>query len=142
MIKQLTVFLANEQGRLSSVCRALADAGINVHALVLADTAEYGVARFLCDRPEAAARELERRGYRARTVDVLGVYVADRAGGLVEVLDALGEHKVNIEYLYCISSNTDDALDILKVDDPRSVEAALKDAGFRIADPSDIYDLD
>ena len=142
MIKQLTVFLANEQGRLSSVCRALADASINVHALVLADTAEYGVARFLCDRPEAAALELERRGYRARTVDVLGVYVADRAGGLVEALDALDGTGVNIEYLYCISSSTNDALDILKVENPQSVEKALKNAGFRIADPSDIYELD
>ena len=63
MISQLTVFLENEKGRLAAACRAVSEAGINLHALNLADTADFGVARMLCDTPEAAAEALREAGY-------------------------------------------------------------------------------
>ena len=73
MISQLTVFMENERGRLASACRTLADAGINIYALFVADTADFGVARIFCDTPQAAADALTAAGYRAAVTPVLGV---------------------------------------------------------------------
>ena len=87
MISQLTVFLENEKGRLASACRAISDAGINMHALNLADTADFGVARVVVDAPEAAAEALRKVGYRATVTPVLGVRVPNRPGGLATLLE-------------------------------------------------------
>ena len=75
MISQLTVFLENEKGRLAAACRAVSDAGINMHALNLADTSDFGVVRMLTDTPEAAAEALREQGYRATVTPVLAVRV-------------------------------------------------------------------
>ena len=72
MISQLTVFMENERGRLASACRTIADAGINMYALFVADTADFGVARIFCDTPQAAAKALTEAGYRAMVAPVLG----------------------------------------------------------------------
>ncbi len=93
MISQLTVFLENENGRLASACRTLADAGINMHALYLADTADFGVARIFCDTPQAAADALTAAGYRAAVTPVLGVRVPDVPGGLASLLEFLDEQR-------------------------------------------------
>ena len=82
MISQLTVFLANERGRLAAACRTLADAGFNMHSLVLADTADFGVVRIFCDRPDEAAALLVDAGYRAAVTPVIAVRVPNEPGGL------------------------------------------------------------
>ncbi len=84
MISQLSVFLANEKGRLAAACRTLADAGYNMHSLVLADTADFGVARIFCDRPDAAAAMLIDAGYRAAVTPVIAVRVPNEPGGRSE----------------------------------------------------------
>ncbi len=116
MISQLTVFLENEKGRLAAACRDRADAGINMHALNLADTADFGVVRMLCDTPEAAAGALEAAGYRATVTPVLAVRVPNVPGGLARLLSFMDEQEANIEYGYCFSVNDDVAVDVLKVD--------------------------
>ncbi|NPD30273.1 amino acid-binding protein [Eggerthellaceae bacterium zg-1084] len=133
-MKQVTVFLSNEHGRLLGMTEALANAGVNQRALVIADTAEYGVARLLCDAPERAVHALNQAGYRARLVDVIGVRVSDEAGGLAPALRALSEADVNIEYLYCISVGQGHALDVVKADDRDRAAAALRAAGFQLVD--------
>ena len=84
MISQLTVFLENEKGRLAAACRAVSDAGINMHALNLADTSDFGVVRMLTDTPEAAAEALREQGYRATVTPVLAVRVPNVPGGLAK----------------------------------------------------------
>ena len=86
MISQLTVFLENEKGRLAAACRAVSDAGINMHALNLADTSDFGVVRMLTDTPEAAAEALRGQGYRATVTPVLAVRVPNVPGGLAKLL--------------------------------------------------------
>ena len=86
MISQLTVFLENEKGRLAAACRAVSDAGINMHALNLADTSDFGVVRMLTDTPEAAAEALREQGYRATVTPVLAVRVPNVPGGLAKLL--------------------------------------------------------
>lgn len=142
MIDQLTVFLENEKGRLAAACQTLADAGINLHALNLADTADFGVVRLLCDTPEAAAGALKAAGYRAAVTPVLGVHVPNVPGGLAKLLSFMDEQEANIEYGYCFSVNENVAIDVLKVDGDSGIEEKLKAAGFEPVRPEDIYDLD
>ena len=142
MIDQLTVFLENEKGRLAAACQTLADAGINLHALNLADTADFGVVRLLCDTAEAASGALKAAGYRAAVTPVLGVRVPNVPGGLAKLLSFMDEQEANIEYGYCFSVNENVAIDVLKVDGDSGIEEKLKAAGFEPVRPEDIYDLD
>ena len=142
MISQLTVFLENEKGRLAAACRAVSDAGINMHALNLADTADFGVARMLTDTPEAAAEALRGQGYRATVTPVLGVRVPNVPGGLAALLEFMDEQDANVEYGYCFSVNADFAVDVLKVDCTDDLEQKLTEAGFAPVRPEDIYRID
>lgn len=139
MISQLTVFLENEKGRLAAACRAVAEAGINMHALNLADTADFGVVRMLVDTPEAAAEALREAGYRATVTPVLAVRVPNVPGGLADLLEFMDEQDVNIEYGYCFSVNAEVAVDVLKVDGDEEIEAKLTAAGFAPVQPQDVY---
>ncbi len=132
MISQLSVFIENEKGHLSRVCRTIADAGINMKALFLADTKDFGVARIFCDQPIFAEEVLKTAGYRARVVNVLGVRVPDTQGGLAELLEFLDSLDVNIEYGYCFSLGQGYALNALKISD-EGVEAQLEKAGYVLA---------
>ncbi len=142
MISQLTVFLENEKGRLAAACRAVSDAGINMHALNLADTADFGVARMLTDTPDAAAEALRAQGYRATVTPVLGVRVPNVPGGLASLLEFMDEQNANIEYGYCFSVNAETAVDVLKVEGTDDLEEKLTAAGFEPVRPEDIYRID
>jgi len=138
MISQLSVFLSNEKGRLAGMCRALADADINMHSLFVADTEDFGVVRIICDTPQAGAEALKKAGYRASVTQVLGVRLPNEKGGLASVLEFMDSHGVNVEYGYCFLASKDTAIDVLKVDDA-SVEEAIVQAGFVCVAAEDIY---
>ena len=143
MVEQLSVFLENEAGRLAKMCRVLADTGHNMRVLMVADTAEYGVARVLCDRPHAARRALEEAGFAVSITPVVAVEVPDRPGGLAEVLEALGGADVNVEYLYCyVRPDAAAAVDIFRVEDPAAASSVLGQAGFAMVRAAEIYELD
>ncbi|NTW27806.1 MAG: ACT domain-containing protein [Coriobacteriia bacterium] len=142
MIEQVSVFLENSTGRLAGLTRALGDAGIDMHALMVADTAEYGVIRIVCDTPRRAKALLEGLGFSASLTPVLAVEVPDRPGGLADVLDALGNAGVNVEYAYCfVEPSGQAAVDVFRVDDP-ACEGVLADAGFRVLSAKDLYITD
>lgn len=141
MISQLTVFLENEEGRLASATRTLADAGINLRALFLADTEDFGIARIFCDTPKAAEAALKQAGYRATVTPVLGVRVPNVKGGLASLLEYFDEHDVNIEYGYCFTVNDEYAIDVLKVS-KEGIEDDLRAAGFEPVAPEDVYEVD
>lgn len=141
MVSQVTVFLENKPGRLAKVCRELANAGINMHSLYLADTTDFGVVRLLCDTPNAAVDALKAAGWRASLTQVLGVRLADEAGSLAKLLEFLDEAGINVEYGYCISTEGNVAVDILKVSG-ESAEQKLEEAGFTLAKPEEIYTCD
>ena len=91
MIDQVSVFLENSTGRLAELCRALGNAGIDMHALMVADTEEFGVVRIICDTPSAAPRTFSTaEGFSVTLTPVLAVEIPDRPGGLADVLEALG----------------------------------------------------
>lgn len=138
MIDQLTVFLENNKGRLTALARAVGDAGINMHALALADTSDYGIVRIICDDPRRAADVLTEAGFRANTAQVIAVRVPDQPGGLADLLQALDDSGVNIEYSYCfLQGPAGSATVALKA--PGSAEGTLEKAGFVVVQPADIY---
>lgn len=137
MIDQLTVFLENTKGRLTSLCRALGDANIQMHSLALADTTDYGIARIICDDPKGAVAAISEAGFTANLTKVVAVEVPDVPGGLADVLDALDGADVNIEYSYCFADADNGATVAFKVD--QSAIAALEGAGFKVLHPEDLY---
>lgn len=139
MVKQLTVFLENSPGRLAELTRAIGNAGINMRALMVADTAEFGVVRIICDDPEAAQAALEKAGYGVTVTDVLAVVVPDRPGGLADVLEVLGEAGINVEYAYCFVKPTGDAaIDVFRVEEPERAAGVLADAGMRVLTQAEV----
>lgn len=143
MVEQLSVFLANEHGRLAMMCRLLGDARLNMHALVVADTADYGVARVICDRPHAARGVLERDGFAVTVTRVIAAEIPDRPGGLAGILESLDAAGINVEYLYCfLKPDSETAVDILRVEDPEHATEVLAAAGVRLLHASQIYEPD
>jgi hypothetical protein len=137
MIDQLTVFLGNDKGRLTAMCRALGNAGIQMHSLVLADTTDYGIVRVICDNPQGATAALAEAGFTASLAKVLAVEVPNVPGGLADVFAALDAADVNIEYSYCFTNAEGKATLALKVD--QNIKQELADAGFGVLSPSDLY---
>ena len=141
MIDQLTVFLENTEGRLAKLCRALADADVNMKALTIADTAEYGVVRIICDDPARARDELQEKGWRAMVTKVAAIEVANRPGGLADLLGVRDDLDIPVEYGYCFSTKGDRAVDILKVKVSSEADRAvqkLEEAGFRVLAQSEV----
>lgn len=141
MIEQLTVLLENKKGRLSELCRDLANAEVNMYDLFVADTSDFGIVRIFCDTPQHAAAVLADAGYRAKVMPVLAVRVPNKPGGLADLLEFIEQQGSNIEYGYCFSLGEDSAIDVLKVAD-EEIEAKLVQAGFDVVEAKEVYTLD
>jgi len=140
MIEQVSVFLENSPGHLAQLTRALADAQINLRALMVADTSEFGVVRIICDRPRAAKAVLDdAAGFGVSITSVLAVEIPDTPGGLADVLEVLGRASVNVEYAYAfVEPGRTAAVDIFKVDDAAGADA-LTVAGINVVTPERLY---
>ena len=141
MIDQITVFLENSEGRLSALCRTLADNGINMQALSIADTTDYGVVRIICDDPAHAIEVLNGNDFRAMATKVSAIQVPNIPGGLAKLLDILDELDMNIEYGYCFSAGGDTAIDVLKIKGTEKADEAaraLVAAGFKLLSQEDL----
>ncbi len=141
MIKQITAFLENSEGRLSALCKCLAAADVNMKALTIAETSDYGLIRIIADKPEEAAAALSAANIHASLTDVAAIEVPNRAGGLADLLDKLADLDLNIEYGYCFSTEGDRAIDVLKIKEgAKAAEAvfALEAAGFKVLKQEDL----
>ena len=138
MLSQLTVFLENKSGHLASACRTIAQAGLNMRALFLADSAEFGVARIFCDQPDQAVKELRQAGFMAKTTQVLAVRLPDQTGCLASLLEFLDEQGINLEYGYCFPHSDGYAIDVLKTDGDQ-VERQLALAGYQMVEANQVY---
>lgn len=138
-IQQLTVFLENKQGKLAEVTRVLAKSGIDLRALSIADTAEFGILRLIVSNTEKAKQILAADGTLVQITEVVGVQLSDRPGELAEVLSALDEKGVNVEYLYAfLTRNENSAYVVLRVADNAAAEKTLQASGFRLVEAKDI----
>jgi hypothetical protein len=142
MIEQLSVFLENRPGRLAQLTRKLGESGIDMHALMIAETADFGVIRIICDTPRRARQVLEAHGFGVSIANVTAIEIPDRPGGLADVLEVLDEAGINVEYAYCfVEPSGDAAVDVFKVD-TEGAEDVLASAGFRVLDAAELYDPD
>ena len=131
LVKQLSVFLENKPGKLSAVINLLADHHVNLSALSLADTSNFGVLRLIADKPEAAIDALREAGIIAKSTDVLAVAIDDTPGSLTHVLDLLAGENISIEYMYAFSAKQENkALMVFKVDALEKAESLLRANGF------------
>ncbi|MDR1178212.1 MAG: ACT domain-containing protein [Spirochaetaceae bacterium] len=117
-IKQISVFLENNAGRLGDVTRVLAQAGVNIRAISIADTADFGILRLIVDKNDAAVKALGSAGFTTRETGVVAVEIDDTPGSLATVMELFQKSQVNIEYLYAsLEGQTGKAVVIFKLQD-------------------------
>ena len=141
-IKQLTVFIQNKKGTVVSVTDILSKNNINLRALSIAETQDFGILRLIVNDEKAAEAVLEKNGYLIKVIDVVGVKIGDEPGKLTAALDVLDKADINVEYLYAFMARTEKhAYVVLRVEDNGVAEKALTDAGFKMISEADINKL-
>jgi hypothetical protein len=134
-IKQISVFLENTTGRLGEVTRVLAQAGINIRAISIADTADFGILRLIVDKSDAAVKALSDGGFTTRQSDVAAVEVDDSPGSLAKVMELFRKSQVNIEYLYAsLEGRTGKAVVIFKLEDHDKGLKIIRENGLATVD--------
>lgn len=138
-VKQISVFIENKKGKLADVTRYIADHNINLRALSIADTQDFGILRIICEDPKAAEEVLKAGGYITTVTDVLAAAISDKPGSLASILEILSEANVVVEYTYAFLSEKAGAYMIFRVDDNQSAAAALAGAGIKMAKQEDLF---
>lgn len=133
MAQQITTFIANKPGTLASFCRILKDNDIDMRAMNVGDAMDFGIVRVVTNNTEKALDVLRNQGFVCQVQDVLAIEVEDRPGSLVDLLTALGEAEVNLDYTYALFSRHEGtSAFVIKTSDRAHAEKALKAAGIRI----------
>ena len=141
-IKQLTVFVENKQGALVSITDTLSKHNINLRALSIAETEDFGILRLIVNDEATAEKILKEEGYLIKITDVVGVKIGDAPGKLSEALKVLDENKINMEYLYAFMARTEKhAYVVLRVANNSAAENALENANFHLITEADINKL-
>jgi hypothetical protein len=130
-VKQISVFLENKKGRLAEVTKTLSHEKINIRALSLADTADFGVLRIIVDNADRSLSVLKSHGFVAQVTEVIAVEVEDRPGGLAHILEVLDQDNVNVEYMYAyVEKSRDNAIVICRIDDRERALQILEKNGI------------
>ena len=143
-VMQISIFLENKSGRLSEVTRVLGDNGINIRALSLADTTDFGILRLIVNDTDKASNVLKDNGFTVGKTEVIAVEVDDRPGGLARILQILNQENINVEYMYAfVERSQDNAVIIFRFDDKNLDRAItlLKNAGITVLDAEKVYSL-
>ena len=132
MTRQISIFTENKKGAMHKLTMILQEAGINMSSLVANDSAEFGIARVLCDKPDEALAKLTEAGYMCRIDNVLCVEIADEVGSLNRLLGDIHNANVNIDYMYvALSTENGKALGVIRVPEIELVESMLADKGYK-----------
>ena len=141
-LKQISVFLENKKGRLWKAMNVLSSAGINIRALSIADTSEFGILRMIVPDPDLAEAKLTEENFVVKVNDVIGVEVDDEPGGLDTVLGILNKNDVNVEYIYAfVEKKTNKAMVVIRTEDVNAGIEVLEKAGVDILSEDDINHL-
>ncbi len=141
-IKQLTVFVQNRKGSMVVLADVLSKNDINIRALSIAETEDFGILRLIVNDEVAAQKILEENGYLIKAIDVVGVKIGDKPGALTAALDVLDKANINVEYLYAFMARTEKhAYVVLRVEDNDAAESALENAGLHLITNADICKL-
>ena len=138
-IKQLSIFVENKLGRLQSIINSLSENDINIRALSIADTTDFGILRIIVDDPTKAKLVLKGMGVISKSTDVIAVYIDDKSGGLASVLNVVSDAVIGIEYMYAfLGRKTGKALMVLKADDEEMAGTVLREHGVELASQDEI----
>ena len=141
-VEQISVFLENRAGRLSDVTRTLAEAGINIRALSLADTSDFGILRLIVTDHEKAKKVLKENGFTVGRTNVVPVEVKDTPGGLHNILEILSSNQINVEYMYAfVQQSGKNAVLIFRFDRTDQAIEVLQNNGVKIINGEELYNI-
>ena len=141
-LKQISVFLENRKGRLWKALNILSEAKINIRALSIADTSEFGILRIIVPEPEKAKNILEESNFVVKVNDVIAVSISDEPGGLDSVLEALNKLDINVEYLYAfVEKKGKNAIVVIRTEDIDAGINALEKGGITVLPSEEVYSL-
>jgi len=141
-VKQISIFLENKSGRLAEVTKVLGTNNIDISALSIADTTDFGILRLIVNDPDRAVKVLEEAGFSVSITNVIAIAVEDKPGGLAYALDILRSHAIGIEYMYAfVGKTTNKALVILKVVDSQNAVKYLRENNVEVLSSEKVYRL-
>jgi len=141
-VEQISIFLENKSGRLADVAAVLAGAGINIRALSLADTTDFGILRLIVNDSEKAKEVLKDNGFTVGKTEVVAVEVADRPGGLATILNVMKENAINVEYMYAfVQKSGGNAIIIFRFDELEKAIEVLRKGGVKVLQGDEIYSI-
>lgn len=138
-VKQISIFMENRPGRISAVTRLLGDNGIDIRAMSLADTTDFGILRVVVNDADKCMSVLSNAGFSARATKVVAAALEDKPGGLASVMETLYENNIGVEYMYSFITREDGkAYVMLRVDDNDFTSSVLTEKGFKLLEESDL----
>ena len=141
-VEQISVFLENKAGRLAEVANVLGNVGINIRALSLADTTDFGILRLIVNDREAAKKALKEAGFTVGITQVIAVEVEDKPGGLAKILKLLADEDINVEYMYAfVERSSGNAVLIFKLEDLDKAIDLLSSHGVKVIPGERVYSL-
>jgi len=141
-ITQLSVFLENKKGRLYGAVQALGEAGIDIKALTIAESEEFGVLRMVVDKPDEGLKFLKEKGFVASITDIVAVEVSDQPGGLAVVLKIINDNDINLEYMYAfVEKSADNAIVVFRFEDSDKAISVLTKNRIRVLGKKEIQGI-
>lgn len=141
-VKQISIFLENKSGRLANVTKVLGDNGVNIRALSIADTTDFGILRLIVSDPEKAWNVLKTEGFTVSSTEVIAVQIPDQPGGLASVLASLESLGVNIEYMYAfVGKSNEEAVVVFRVESIDQAIPILQKGGVRLLKGEEVYNF-
>lgn len=141
-VEQISIFIENKSGRLAEVTRVLGDQKINIRALSLADTSDFGILRLIVDKTDLARETLKQNGFTVNKTEVVAVEVPDQPGGLSRILKVLDGASVNVEYMYAFfERSAGNAVIIFRFDETEEAIQVLRQQGFTILAGERVYNM-
>jgi hypothetical protein len=141
-VRQLSVFIENKRGHLCKVIRLLGDKGLNIRALSLADTSDFGIIRLIMNDPAKAHDELKAANFSVGLNDIVAIVIPDTPGGLADLLSYLDSNKINVEYMYAFVNNSGkDAVMVFRFDDTDAALASLKGSAYKLLDEKEVLNI-
>lgn len=142
LVTQISVFLENKSGRLAEVTRTLSANQIDIRALYIADTSEYGILRMIVDQPVKAQEVLNAQGFTVSATHVIAIAVPNKPGMLDEALELLSDGAISVDYLYAyVGRSQDDAIVIIRVQNPQLALEKLEKAAIRVLSTREVYGI-
>ncbi len=141
-VEQISVFVENKSGRLAEVARTLGESQVNIRALSIADSSDFGILRIIVNDNDIAVAVLKEKGFTVSKTEVVAVEVSDQPGGLAQILNLLEQEKLNVEYMYAfLERRSDNAVIVFRFEENDSAIKVLSSAGVTILDGSTLYSL-